>query len=741
MLNKKFIPSSLKNKTRITIKSLSVQSEDPETIYQEKWPILKQSILSVFSEQKSEHNFEILYRYVEDICRKHFEERLFVDIRFMFVEHAKSIRQILEKNLNSNEIAFLKLIVDTWTKYKQHILTIRNIFLVLDRNYILQLVGPIKSLWDMGVDLFRSSIIDVYAIKSKLVNQLLELIQTERNGEIIDSHFLTTSIELLTSLHVYEQVFQEALLNNSTTYYKREASQKYEEILHISSLNTGETIEQYLQWVRKIITQEEYFVNHYFPSITKEPLLSTLYSEIIEKYSSSLLEIGFESLMIQKKENYLKELYILLQNVGKLDLLKQLFFEFIVNQGTLIVKDSQKDPTMVQEILQLHKEILHIHNTCFQKSNLLMQTIKEGFFEFINSRPKKPAEMIAKYLDRHMQKGSKILSEQELENVMDEIMTIFKYIRETDVFEAFYKKDLAKRLLLDRSVSTEIEKTMLSKLREECGSEFTRKLEGMFKDMESNNILITDFTESEESKKCEVPFHVQVITNGNWPPYQSISMNLPSDLSRNQKLFEDFYLKKFSGRKLIWQNHLGRCSLIGRFPLTGEKTLDVSLFQASILLLFNSKDILKYNDFSSLLEMEENELKLTLKSLTNSKLSPITKNEGEICNDSIFSFNSNFHTPKMKIKINAIQSKETKKENEETSQKVMSERVYVIDAAIVRVMKARKELYHQELLASIMKILKFPATFQDIKKRIDSLIERDYISRDPDDLTKIIYCS
>jgi len=50
-----------------------------------------------------------------------------------------------------------------------------------------------------------------------------------------------------------------------------------------------------------------------------------------------------------------------------------------------------------------------------------------------------------------------------------------------DVFEAFYKKDLAKRLLLGRSVSIDAEKAAISKLKAECGSQFTSKLEGMFK--------------------------------------------------------------------------------------------------------------------------------------------------------------------------------------------------------------------------------------------------------------------
>ena len=65
-----------------------------------------------------------------------------------------------------------------------------------------------------------------------------------------------------------------------------------------------------------------------------------------------------------------------------------------------------------------------------------------------------------------------------------------------DVFEAFYKKDLAKRLLLGRSASTDAEKNMITKLKTECGSQFTNKLEGMFKDVDLSRDIMMSFKSS-----------------------------------------------------------------------------------------------------------------------------------------------------------------------------------------------------------------------------------------------------
>lgn len=52
-----------------------------------------------------------------------------------------------------------------------------------------------------------------------------------------------------------------------------------------------------------------------------------------------------------------------------------------------------------------------------------------------------------------------------MERILDKIMIIFRFIHGKDVFEAFYKKDLAKRLLVGKSASVDAEKSMLSKLK------------------------------------------------------------------------------------------------------------------------------------------------------------------------------------------------------------------------------------------------------------------------------------
>lgn len=109
-------------------------------------------------------------------------------------------------------------------------------------------------------------------------------------------------------------------------------------------------------------------------------------------------------------------------------------------------------------------------------------------------------ELIAKYIDNKLRSGNKEASEEELDKILDKIMVLFRFIHGKDVFEAFYKKDLAKRLLVGKSASVDAEKSMLSKLKQECGGVFTLKLEGMFKDMELSKDIMNAFE--------QVTFHI-----------------------------------------------------------------------------------------------------------------------------------------------------------------------------------------------------------------------------------------
>ncbi|XP_052215460.1 cullin-4A-like isoform X2 [Dreissena polymorpha] len=311
----------------------------------------------------------------------------------------------------------------------------------------------------------------------------------------------------------------------------------------------------------------------------------------------------------------------------------------------------------------------------------------------------------------------------------------FTWAPSQDVFEAFYKKDLAKRLLVGKSASVDAEKSMLSKLKQECGSGFTVKLEHMFKDMELSKDIMLAFKQSMQCEKhgTGIELTVNILTMGYWPTYTPMEVHLPAEMVKLQEVFKKFYLEKHSGRKLQWQPTLSHCVLKACFS-GGKKELKLSLFQTLCLLLFNEGDMFSFEDIKTATAIEDTELRRTLQSLACGKAKVLLKapKSKDVEARDKFKFNDDFKHKLYRIKINQIQMKETQEENVSTTERVFQDRQYQVDAAIVRIMQTRKSLTHNLLISELFNQLKFPVKPADLKKRIESLIDRDYMERDKD---------
>lgn len=109
------------------------------------------------------------------------------------------------------------------------------------------------------------------------------------------------------------------------------------------------------------------------------------------------------------------------------------------------------------------------------------------------------------------------------------------------------------------------------------------------------------------------------------------------------------------------------------------------------------------------------------------------------------SVTANFANPN--LKVNFIPSVSHKNPtpnqtdpNDQGDKEIRLERQNIIDAVIVRIMKARKTEKHNQLLEDVMRqISNFLPQPQMIKQRIESLIEREYLKRDDNDRAKYIY--
>jgi cullin 4 len=128
----------------------------------------------------------------------------------------------------------------------------------------------------------------------------------------------------------------------------------------------------------------------------------------------------------------------------------------------------------------------------------------------------------------------------------------------------------------------------------------------------------------------------------------------------------------------------------------------------------------------SLTILAELDLNRTLQSLACARLRPLRKTPlgKDINKTDTFAIDSKFHHPKYRIKINQVQLKETKEENKETHERVMADREFETQAAIVRIMKSKKNIGHSVLVADVIEATRKRGMLSvaEIKKQIERYV-------------------
>ncbi|XWS19847.1 hypothetical protein CRYUN_Cryun31cG0051900 [Craigia yunnanensis] len=708
---------------KLVIKLVKAKPTLPTNFEEDTWAKLKSAINAIFLKQPDSCDLEKLYQAVNNLCLHKMGGSLYQRIEKECEEHISvALRSLVGQS--PDLVVFLSLVEKCWQDLCDQMLMIRGIALYLDRTYVKQ-TPNVRSLWDMGLQLFRKHLSLSPEVEHKTVTGLLRMIESERLGEAVDRTLLNHLLKMFTALGIYSESFEKPFLECTSEFYAAEGMKFMQE----------SDVPDYLKHVEMRLHEEHERCVLYLDALTRKPLIAMAERQLLERHILAILEKGFMMLMDGHRIEDLQRMYSLFSRVNALESLRQALSSYIRRTGQGIVMDEEeKDKDMVPSLLEFKALLDSILEESFSKNEAFCNTLKDAFEHLINLRQNRPAELIAKFLDEKLRAGNKGTSEEELEGTLDKVLVLFRFIQGKDVFEAFYKKDLAKRLLLGKSASIDAEKSMISKLKTECGSQFTNKLEGMFKDIELSKEINESFKQSSQARTklpSGIEMSVHVLTTGYWPTYPPMDVRLPHELNVYQDIFKEFYLSKYSGRRLMWQNSLGHCVLKADFP-KGKKELAVSLFQTVVLMLFNDAQKLSFQDIKDSTGIEDKELRRTLQSLACGKVRVLQKlpKGRDVEDDDSFIFNEGFTAPLYRIKVNAIQMKETVEENTSTTERVFQDRQYQVDAAIVRIMKTRKVLSHTLLITELFQQLKFPIKPVDLKKRIESLIDREYLERD-----------
>lgn len=738
------------------------------------WNSLANAIDEIVLRNSSILSFEELYRNSYNLVIQKHGKLLYDGVTTKISSHLKSSAQRLSSNLDA------LLLEEVATSFDDHVTTmtmVRDILMYMDRTYVTQ--SHEKSTFIQGLHLYRTIVWEHYNVQNRVSELLLQAIADERAGELTDDRdilkkilSMLLQIDAAENSNVYERDFADTFLGRTQEFYQMESSEYLAE----------NSASDYVDKAKRRLEEEKSRVLALaLPPTTIDELQDILHTELIQRHAKTLVSMensGFAVLLKDEtKVNAMRDMYDLFAKVPtSVDDLRNALCETVKKDGRALIADQERGisdpPTFVKGVLKMNERYKLIVDKAFRGEARAKKRLKESFENFLNADTR-AASCLAVYADDLLRSGIKGVTEEEVIRLLNSVILVFRFISDKDVFESFYKQHLAKRLLSGRSVSDEAEKQMVSLLKAECGYQFTSKLEGMFNDMRISRDTRDAYKthkrertiEERNANKNAVDVDVDVLTTGYWPNVKVPLCILPQPIQAAIDNFSDFYLKKHTGRKLSWQTSTGTGEIKAAFGTNDNIRiyfLCVSTYQMCILMLFNENTKLTLGQIASETNIPDLELRRHLISLCTPKhriLRKGSKGKGISGDDDTFTFNPDYKSNARRVKIPLVSIRDVSKSKKLPGAKagqaanaassgtevlplqLEEERRHLVEAATVRIMKARKQLHHNDLIAEVTKQLqvRFVPTPQFIKKRIEGLIEREYLERDEQDHRLYMY--
>mmetsp|Transcript_13503 Transcript_13503/g.11559 ORF Transcript_13503/g.11559 Transcript_13503/m.11559 type:complete len:151 (+) Transcript_13503:489-941(+) len=148
--------------------------------------------------------------------------------------------------------------------------------------------------------------------------------------------------------------------------------------------------------------------------------------------------------------------------------------------------------------------------------------------------------------------------------------------------------------------------------------------------------------------------------------------------------------------------NLGDAEILTKYTTKTTFIFHVTSYQMSICLLFEDRDTITIEEIKALLNMTDNEIYASLQNICTTKLPIFSRENGaeeDFTDSEKITLNLKFTSNMKKINCRPSKVKGGKKTDEEKAveKDVLKEREFLIDAAIIRVMKSRRALLYNDI--------------------------------------------
>lgn len=427
----------------------------------------------------------------------------------------------------------------------------------------------------------------------------------------------------------------------------------------------------------------------------------------------------------------------------------------------------------IKSLLKIYNKFKGVVEVSFDNNPAFIKALDSACQKFINynvvstptnrSRPRTP-EYLAKYCDEFLKgknnnintsvnTNNNIIDNDNFNNMnIEEIITIFKFLEDKESFEIWYRRCLSKRLLFNNlsAEDGENEELIIQRLKTANSVEYTNKITNMFNDIRISKNLGVIYKDliADVNKDSVVELEPKILDTASWGSIfrnNNDSFILPEELVLSEELFTKLYKERHNGRQLNWIWERSKIEVKANISKPGKPPylFTVSLFQYAILSCFQEEDVLTTSILLEKTALPAEVFKQNMIPFIKNKLI-IQNPPGEkniLKSSTTFTMVKEYTSKKIKVNFSTVKPVETRNEEKETNEEIERRKHEILKAGIVRIMKARKHLRHENLITEVYQIIdRFKPTVSEIKSAIEVLLDEQYLARD-DESTGYNYLS
>ncbi|KAL0241129.1 hypothetical protein GEMRC1_006364 [Eukaryota sp. GEM-RC1] len=669
-------------------------------------------------------SFNLVYQYIAcGSSEGDTKERIIVLIKDSLSDYLPTISSYIDQFEGKQK---LEIFSQKWTRFQSLQVGYKAAFAAVDYSNVGSISNtPVcqiirKEFYDR---VFLPLIVD-------LKNLFLEYCESERLGLVSDPIILRSVCQLLAEMEtVQENTFRDQIFNPLLLDLRELYSQKREELLALSFSDYVDKAHQYVTTENEILRRFiRLYINHLKEVAPPPPktqgsdyadtsntalhahghaqyedtLAKALYEELIvharevlfDQHAANVNSLMIDkSIVVKKVYELFKETDRVMGNSEQLSFLSNIYASFIEGcYREVLVDDLTID--LVSTLLDIVEDTKFILSSLFMNDAIFQRVFNATHKGLCRQLPSLPI-VLANFLHKQMSVGFNRLTDVEVSTILEKSLDCFVFCVDKLSFEHHYKSQLAERLL-NGSSKLDYEKDMINLFKTELGVQVYSLFMQMISDILISSSKLRNF-DAASSTPLPISFIPTVITAGRWPySFFTGEVKLPPPMEQAQNSFIQYYNSIFQSRKIAFQPSLGTVEI--EFKPSAQRTsyiLSVPTPMGLVLMCFNRKKALKYQDIKAMTNLPDEDLRMVIPPLIGNsvllkhKTAQLDLKNPHFAPDFLLAMNIKFSNQRLRISIARFRPFETQNKAR-VDNDLLSNRNMEMDAVIVRLMKTNR---------------------------------------------------